>query len=328
MLYITSLIPTIVYLIILKFLDGFKMVRWMLLLLCLAYGALACLVSAGISWNVNLSSWVPVLEEVLKGALAIALIARRKIAFHAEAMVYGAAIGGGFALLENSIYLSAFLDIDFGTALFRGLATALLHIGCTALFATLCLQARYVWQGADMHRKLNPHTLVASMYVLFPVAIHYIYNMHLLPVAIQMVLTVVAFLAIFVAISNYNETKIYQWLDHSITYDVQLLAAIRQGRLADTKTGRYLIGVRNQFDAEVFFDVVCFMQLYLELVVSGKSRMLLEQEGLALPLTPDEERLHQEKLVELNTLRRNIGKMGEYVLRPILTLKDSDFRII
>jgi len=149
----------------------------------------------------------------------------------------------------------------------------------------------------------------------------------LLEPLIQIVVTILAFLTVFIIIGNFNERKIYQWMDHSITFDIQLLSAIRQGKLADTKAGIYLQGIKEQFEPEVFFDVICFMQLYLELVVAGKSRMLLEQEGLALALTEEEIITQKEKVAELHQLRNNIGKLGEYLLRPIITIRDQDIRV-
>lgn len=308
----TCLFPIIVYLIILKLLDGFRLIRWIVLASCLACGALSCAMAAFMAWHNDITSWMPLIEEVLKAVFVMVLIARKRIVFFAEAMVYGAAIGAGFALLENSIYLYLNPDMLFGTAMFRGIATAMLHIGCTAIFAVIMLLSK----------------TKGVIGIIIPVAIHYIYNQHLLPEFIQLALTVIIFLFLFIGISNYNERRIYQWMDHSISYDIKLLSAIKQGQLSETKAGQYLISIRKQFDAEVFFDMVCFMQLYLELVVEGKSRMLLEQEGLAMPLTPEQERVHQEKITELHTLRRNIGKMGEHILRPIITLKDTDLRII
>lgn len=312
MLYVNSLFPIIIYLIILKLLDGFKMVRWIVLTSCMVCGALSCAIAAAVAWNTDTTQWMPVIEELLKACFVIGLILRKRIVFFAEAMVYGAAVGGGFALLENCIYIHFNPDMLFATALFRGLATSMLHIGCTAIFAVIML--------------LSKTRGLAG--IILPIAIHYIYNQYLLPEVIQLALTVIVFLFMFIGISGYNERRIYQWMDHSISYDIQLLSAIKQGQLTETKAGQYLISIRNQFDAEVFFDIVCFMQLYLELVVEGKSRMLLEQEGLAMPLTPEQTRLHQDKITELHTLRRNIGTMGEYILRPIITLKDTDLRII
>lgn len=328
MLFATSLFPIVIYLIVLKLLDGFKMVRWKMFVSCLLLGMLSCGVAAIMTWHMDAGMWVPVIEELLKGAIVLMLIARKKIVFFVEALVYGAATGGGFALLENTIYLHSYPDMLFGTALFRGFSTALLHIGCTTLTASLCLYIKHAiqYKPDNLYAWLRTTLFVAGL--ALPFGIHYIYNMHLLPSMVQMLTTIVVFTIIFHAISSYNENRIYKWLDHSISYDVQLLAAMRQGQLAETNTGRYLISIRSQFDAEVFFDMLCFMQLYLELVVAGKSRMLLEQEGLAKPLTDSERQLHKEKLTELHTLRRNIGKMGEYVLRPIISLNDTDLRVI
>lgn len=323
MLYANSLFPIIIYLIILKLLDGFRMVRWFVFAACLGCGALSCALAAAIAWNADITSLMPAIEEVLKASFVVTLIARRRIVFFAEAMVYGAAIGGGFALLENCIYVHLNPDMLFGTALFRGIATSMLHMGCTAIFAVIMLLCK-IW-GA---KSLPIYAIAPASAIIIPVAVHYIYNLHLLPEMVQLTITVIAFLFMFIGISGYNERRIYQWMDHSISYDIQLLSAIKQGQLTETKAGQYLISIRNQFDAEVFFDIVCFMQLYLELVVEGKSRMLLEQEGLAPPLTPEQQRIHQAKVTELHTLRRNIGRIGEYILRPIITIKDTDLRII
>lgn len=324
MLYANSLFPIVIYLIILKLLDGFKMVRWTVLIACLACGALSCTMAASMAWNNgDATPWMPIIEEMLKASFIVALVARRRIVFFAEAMVYGAAVGSGFALLENSIYVYFNPDMLLATAMFRGIATSMLHMGCTAIFAVTMLLSR-IW-GA----KSWPLCAIAPLTdIIIPVAIHYTYNLHVLPEMIQLVLTVVLFLFLFIGISEYNERRIYQWMDHSISYDIQLLSAIKQGQLTETKAGQYLISIRNQFDAEVFFDMVCFMQLYLELVVEGKSRMLLEQAGLATPLTPGQQRVHQAKVTELHTLRRNIGRMGEHILRPIITIRDTDLRII
>lgn len=131
----------------------------------------------------------------------------------------------------------------------------------------------------------------------------------------------------FVAISHHNEQRIYKWLDHSITYDIQLLVAMQQGRLTETNTGRYLLSVKEQFTPEVFFDIICFMQLYLKLVVQGKSRMLLEQEGLAPALTPQQIQEHKENLAELHALRHRIGITGEHILRPIIRFNPEDITL-
>lgn len=312
--YLTSILPIAIYIIILMFLDSFRIVKVRMLMVSIAMGIVACALSALIAWNIDVAPWTIVIEEILKGLMILALIMRKRIVFFVEALVYGATVGSGFALAENIIYLQSIPDMMTGTALFRGLSTSLLHMGCTAVMAAAVLETK--------------HARKALILIVLPIVIHCVYNMMLVDPLIQMIVTILTFLAIFVIISNYNEKRIYRWIDHSITFDIKLLGAIKQGKLIDTKTGKYLQDIKEQFEPEVFFDVICFMQLYLELVVEGKSRLLLEQEGLAVQITEEEKILHKEKVTELKHLRKNIGLLGEYLLRPIITIRDQDLRMM
>ena len=312
--YLTSILPIAIYIVVLMLLDSFRLVKARMLAVCIALGIISCAMSALITWNIDVAPWTISIEEILKGLMVLALTMRKRIVFFVEAMVYGATVGSGFALAENILYLQSIPDMMPGTALFRGLSTSLLHMGCTALMAAAILDTKYA-------RK-------ALAFIIVPVAIHYVYNMMIVEPLIQMTVTILTFLAIFVIISNYNERRIYRWFDHSITFDIKLLGAIREGKLIDTNTGKYLQLIKKQFDPEVFFDLICFVQLYLELVIEGKSRMLLEEEGLARPLTAEEQTQHKEKVTELKQLRKNIGLLGEYLLRPVIIIQDQDMRFM
>ena len=332
--YLICLVPILAYILLLRLFDSFRLIRWGVLSAAILAGMAACVavVAAGYvmqrqALTAAESVWLfPLLEEAMKAAVALILIRRRNIVFFVEALVYGAAAGGGFALAENLIYVICNPGMMLGTALFRGISTAMLHIGCTALAASLILLYKNMYHGG--RRPTIVQNILCCMAAALVVAIHLVFNLHLLPPLLQLVATVLIFLSLFVALGTYNESCIYRWLDHSITFDIQLLTAIRQGRLTETNTGEYLLTVRSQFPAEVFFDIICFMQLYLELVISGKSRMMLQQAGLDTPLTADERQRHADMVKELYALRENIGVMGEIVLRPILRLKDDDMRII
>ena len=314
-LYLVSLLPVVLYMIILKLLDSFRIIRVRMLAECLVMGIVSCVASALVVCSSDsIATYSFIVEELLKGFPVLALVVRKKIVFFIEALVYGAVIGSGFALAENILYLYSMPDMHFGTALFRGFSTALLHMGCTALMALALLETKMKWWLAVI--------------TVLPFAIHYFYNLMFLAPLVMMVATVLTFLFAFILINNYNERMIYEWMDHSIAFDVQLLCAIREGRLSDTNAGKYLIHIRQQLEPEVFFDCICFIQQYLELLVEGKSRMLLEQSGLAVPLTLDDKRLHNAKVAELKQLRRNIGKLGEYLLRPVITVNDQDLRVM
>lgn len=306
-----SLLPIFAYLVIVKLLDNFSFVRWQMIAVCGAAGVSACGFAVAIDYMAVLPGELfPVLEEMLKGLIILYLIVKRKVVFFAEALCYGAAVGAGFALLENTLYVFSYPEMSGVVEAFRGFGTALLHMGCTATFAVFAI-------CVNRYLAIIPAALV-----------HYLYNMFLLPESLQIILTIVLFLVFFSIISIYDEKRIYKWLDSSIANDIKLLAAIRKGQLADTSAGRYLCEVKKHFPPEVFFDMICYVQLYIELLVKGKSRLLLQQEGLAEPLSEEEKDRIEEQKKELHSLSESIGFIGRHVLRPILRFDIEDIRII
>ena len=206
----------------------------------------------------------------------------------------------------------------FATALFRGLGTSMLHIGCSSLFLVLWLLA-----------KNNSWKYVFRLWGILPcILIHALYNLHHFQPLVQMVAVVVIFFVIFLCVSNYNEKCIGKWLDLSMMYDIDLLSAIKDGTLPDTKAGHYLMSVKEQFDPYVFLDIICYVQLYLELTITGKSRMMLRESGLLDAESEDDKSQRTAMLKEFNTLRGNIGKMGEIILHPIVKMTAENKKLI
>ena len=219
---------------------------------------------------------------------------------------------------DDVIYLYFSPDMQFATALFRGLGTSMLHIGCTALFLVLWLLA-----------KNNSRKPFFRFWGIIPcLLIHALHNLHYFQPLIQMVAVVVIFLVVFLCVSNYNEKCIGKWLDLSMMNDIDLLSAIKEGTLPDTKAGEYLMSVKEQFDPYVFLDMICYVQLYLELTITGKSRMMLRESGLLDEESEEEKAQYKAMLKEFDTLRGNIGKMGEIILRPIVKMTDEDKKLI
>lgn len=306
-----SFLPILIYILLIKLLDNFTVVVWRKLGLCVATGAIvAGLIFVAANVMSIPEEAIPMFEELGKGAFIIYLISRRKVVFFVEALCYGAAIGAGFAAVENLIYIAFSPELSEVAVALRGLGTALLHMGCTSLLAITAL---------SFSKWVSP---------LPGICIHYLYNMFLLPVYMQLIVTIIVFFIVFTVIGIYDERRIYRWMDSSIVNDIKLLADIREGRLADTKTGEYLFSMKSHFAPEVFFDLICYIQLYLELVIKGKSRMLLKQEGLLAPPTPEEQKQHEAMKQELYTLEKNIGYMGMHILRPILRFDNEDIKLI
>ena len=318
---LVSVIPLLLYLLVLKSLDSFRIVHWRWLVVCMAVGCGSCLVAwafSEMSSALAVPFYAPLIEEILKALVALCVMRLFRIVFFAEALCYGAAIGAGFSLVENIIYINFSPDMLFATALFRGLGTSMLHIGCSSLFLVLWLLA-----------KNNSWKSVFRLWGILPcILIHALYNLHHFQPLVQMVAVVVIFFVIFLCVSNYNEKCIGKWLDQSMMYDIDLLSAIKDGTLPDTKAGQYLMSVKEQFDPYVFLDMICYVQLYLELTITAKSRMMLRESGLLDAESEDDKSQRTAMLTEFNTLRGNIGKMGEIILHPIVKMTAEDKRLI
>ena len=318
---LVSVIPLLLYLLVLKSLDSFRIVHWRWLVVCMAVGCGSCLVAwafSEMSAALAVPFYAPLIEEILKALVALCAMRLFRIVFFAEALCYGAAIGAGFSLVENIIYIYFSPDMLFATALFRGLGTSMLHIGCSSLFLVLWLLA-----------KNNSWKNVFRLWGILPcILIHALYNLHHFQPLVQMVAVVVIFFVIFLCVSNYNEKCIGKWLDLSMMCDIDLLSAIKDGTLPDTKAGQYLMSVKEQFDPYVFLDIICYVQLYLELTITAKSRMMLRESGLLDAESEDDKSQRTAMLTEFNTLRGNIGKMGEIILHPIVKMTAEDKRLI
>lgn len=315
-----SILPNALYLLVLKVLDSFALARFKLILRNMLFGIMWCALAflltsplcLGLPVSIGGVSLMPLIEEIMKGCILAWLITRHKFRFMAQCLIYGAAVGSGFSLLENIIYFYCNPAMAVGTAIVRGFGCAILHMGCTALFATVLLL---------VYRKFrNVFGIIISF--VPSVLIHFVHNWVMekgfVSPMVVLVLTVVVFIALLFLLFSYGERKIYEWMDHSIADDIQTRSAIRSGNFSSTKAGKYLLGVREQFAPEVFFDMVCYVQLFLELRIDKQSEMLLRQAGFG---DEDAGRRHAERSArktELSSLAGQIGKTGMRVLAPLV----------
>lgn len=330
---LASLAPILLYLVVLKAMDAFSFARWNKLIGCFLWGiasvVIAFVISSawryshnGISWQ---GVWIsPVVEETIKALPLLLLISRRRIVFLAEVLIYGQMVGGGFATAENILYLTSSPHMLIGTALMRGLSTSMLHMGCTALIASLALYPLLLLFNED--KPYGKYISISGGIMAFvpSVGIHTFYNMQLLPPLIQLATTVICFLVLFLFLTAVNEHFVAKWLDLSLNNHIQLIAALKEGRFIDTPTGKYLLSIRERFEPFVFFDICAYLSLYLQLLVAAKSRVMLHEAGLDTPLTEEERKKNREQCAELDTLSRNIPRLGFLLIRPIVHTSTQD----
>jgi len=314
--FIFSLLPVFLFLISLFLFDSFKLVRKNILLICLIWGIAA----AGIAYFLNtaLSKSIdhqtftrylaPFIEESLKAILVLLLVLKRKIGFTIDAAIYGFASGAGFALAENIVYM---VQLGSGSAMviwiIRGFGTAVMHGGCTALMAMLLI--------AGIQREKS--VIVAFIPgLLSAILLHSAFNHFMLNPYLQTALIIIILPVVFSIVFSRSANMLQNWLELEFSNEVEILSMIRKGQLLQTKSGAYLASLKKHFAPEIILDLYCYVSLYIELSIKAKSNLMLRENDF--PIIEDQD--ISEKLQELKQLRRQIGKMGEIAIKPLVRM--------
>lgn len=320
---IVSLIPVLLFLVVLLSFDSFRLVHRWVLVLCLLWGGVAASFSlvgntlatelVHLSFD-TLSRYIaPFTEEILKMSILILLISRHRIGFSIDAAIYGFAVGSGFAFTENLVYLLQ-LNADPTNLLLwiaRGLGTSVMHGGATAIAGIILVNrltdARQLW-------------LPFILAVVITYLIHALYNAFLISPLQSVVVVIILVTGILVISFHLGERNLKKWLDVGMNDEAGLLVMISRGKFSKTRAGSYLISIKDHFPKEVVVDMYCFVALYLELSVKAKSLMMLKELDMPLPVDPG----ITNKLLELAQLRKQTGKSAMLALRPLLRMNRSD----
>ena len=319
---LVGLLPVLLFLAALQLLDSFKLVRLRAVVATVAAGAL----TAGLGyllhgwllgkWSIDIASFSryvsPLSEELLKGLVVVALVLRRRIGFLVDAAIFGFAVGTGFALVENLHFLRLLPDATLTTWVVRGFGTAIMHGGCTAVFAVMGL-ALFERTGGSPWRAFLPGLLLVAL-------LHSAFNhlSHAPKVATLSVL--IALPLLLVLVFQRSEAATRDWLGTGFDSDVQMLELINAGQIADSATGRYLETLRERFKGPLLADVLCYLRLYTELALRAKGLLMMRENGFE-PELNDEARA---SVAELRYLEASIGKTGLRAVRPLLQMRHKD----
>jgi RsiW-degrading membrane proteinase PrsW (M82 family) len=311
-----GLLPVALFLAALILLDSYKLVGRRAVAGSIAWGVAA----AGVALAVN--GWLlgaagldpalvrriiaPLLEETLKGALVIALIQSGRVGFLVDAGIHGFAAGTGFALVENLFYAEAMGSAGLGVWVVRGLGTAMMHGSATAMIGILGkgLSERH---GSRQLRWFLPGLLVAS-------AVHSLYNHFFLSPLLATALLLVAMPLLVAVVFDRSERATRRWLGEGLDEEVARLEAILSGAFRDTNAGAYLESLKARFPEPTVADMLCYLQIHLELSLRAKGLLLARAAGLTLEVDPSV----RANVAELRFLERSIGPTGRRVLLPLL----------
>jgi RsiW-degrading membrane proteinase PrsW (M82 family) len=319
---VLSLVPVFLFLVALFALDSFKLVRAANLVRAIAAGAaiaVVCLLLARMvigSGLVNATTYIrfiaPLLEEAAKGLVVLYLIRTKRVGFMVDAAILGFAAGSGFAAAENLYYLSAVSDANLLLWVVRGFGTALLHGGATAIMGIVSKLL------AEMRGGENPFVFLPGLAIA--VVSHVLFNsFYLSPVVFTLVL-VSTFPVLIFAVFARSERLLRDWLEVGLGSDVDLLEMLRSGEVKDTRVGGYVRTLRDKFPGEVLADMLCYLQMSVELKIKAKGRLLMQEAGFTPALDPTIGDLFRE----LAFLEGSIGMTGKLALGPFLHWSPRD----
>lgn len=332
MLFAVSLIPIIVYIIFIYKIDHFALISIKRLLLLALIGmltALACfglfLLTDRVISGKSADIIHPVIEELVKSIPLLILAFRKRIAFFIDSVICGAAVGGGFSFLENIFYLVLGDSVDLSTGLFRGLEVALIHMGCSAIIAAGMMMAVRQIERKRSRTAMSWNDIIKTT-ALFVVALafHIFHNTFQFTPIMQFFWVLAVMIGMIAVVYFYDIDMTHRWLDKGLDMQINLLRSIEGGHLLNTPTGTFLESVKELFPPNVYFDIICYVRLQIELSVAAKTRFMLHEVGMDEPLEANKKELYMSQFVELGELEKNIGPSAKMTIAPIVKLSPAD----
>jgi RsiW-degrading membrane proteinase PrsW (M82 family) len=338
MLFVAALLPVVIYIFVVYQIDNFSLIsvkRLLLLILSGMLTALACFALFQLTGKIipesQSDSVNPIIEEIVKAVPLLWLASRKKIVFFIDSVICGAAVGGGFSILENIFYLLWGNEMGIGTVLFRGLEVALVHMGCSAIVAAgLMLIVRMI-EYFRSRSGIKKSDIAMSVFLLSEAPVLHVFHntFHFNPL-VQFFFVIGTIGGLLVWIYFYDVEMIHSWLDTGLDKQLSLLDSIKKGHLDNTPTGNFLESVKDAFPPEDYFDIICYVQLHVELSVASRSRVMIRESGLEhdLPLTDEKKELVLSQYTEYKILEKRLGNAARMIIAPIVNFDPAEYKAL
>jgi RsiW-degrading membrane proteinase PrsW (M82 family) len=325
-----ALIPVLVMLAIFVWLDAFKLMSLGEVLVLLVLGGIAALVAYPISGRFldtlpigfsNYSRFVaPWIEEALKAVVMVGLFRMNRIGYKLDAVISGFAIGAGFSVVENVIYLIVFPFYGAGTWLVRGLGTAVMH------GTTLAILAAIAHELAERENREAAGEFDFRLWWFVPgyliaVALHTAFNQFPeRPLLAMLGAMIVAPLAVMGAF-QFGRTEAERWLVVDRAEHRAQIEVLRAGRWPDSSAARKIAALADRLGPEGARRIRRYWELQAWLIAQSEEIMLEEEAGDAT-FDPTEVRA---ALAELAGLKRALGRSTFAALKALLPFSRNDY---
>jgi RsiW-degrading membrane proteinase PrsW (M82 family) len=325
-----ALVPVLVLLAVFVWLDAFELMSFREILLLLVLGGISAIAVYPVSGRlidtlpIGFSGYsrfvAPWLEEASKGAVMIGLFWFNRIGYKLDAVISGFAIGAGFSVVENIIYLTIFPQYGTGTWLVRGLGTAIMHGTTLAILAAIAHEfaERETREAAG---DFNFNLLWFLPGYLIAVALHTSFNQFPDRPMVAMMGAVVFAPVAIMAIFHFGTAEAQRWLAAECAEHQAQFEALKAGNWPDSPSGKKIAALAQRLPGETAVRIRRYWELQAWLVVQAEQVMVEEASGDA---SFDKEQV-RAAFAELQGLKRALGKSTFTALRALLPFSRNDY---
>jgi protease PrsW len=325
-----ALVPVLMLLAVFVWLDAFKLMSFREILVLLVLGGIGAIIAWPVSGRlldtlpIGFSTYsrfvAPWIEEAIKAAMMIILFRLNRIGYKLDAVIAGFAIGAGFSVVENIIYLIRYPDYGAGTWLVRGLGTAVMHGTTLAILAATAHEfAERETREAAGEFDFHLWWFVPGYFVA--VALHILFNQFpdrpLVAMMGAWMLAPVALIAIF----HFGTAEAQRWLAAERDGHREQVETLRAGKWPDSTSGRRIAALAERVDAETAKRLRRYWELQAWLIVQAEEAMIEEAEG---EVSLDRGQI-RAAYAELTGLRRAIGRSTFAAFNALLPFSRNDY---
>lgn len=324
-----ALLPVLVLLAVFVWLDAFALMSFKEIAVLLVLGGIGAVAAYPVSGKmldtlpIGFSLYsrfvAPWIEEAIKTQIMMALFRMNRVGYKLDAVISGFAIGAGFSVVENALYLTLFPTYGTGTWLVRGFGTAIMHgttLACLAAIAHEFAERETREAAADYRFSL---IWFVPGYAL-AVALHMAFNQFPERPLLALLGTVIVAPILLIGILSFGTAEAQKWLVAEKAEHLAQLEALRAGRWPDTPAGAKIGALADRLDPEAAKRVRRYWELQAWLVAEAEETMLEEAAG-DVEFDPAQIRA---ALAELEGLKRALGRSTFAALQSLLPFSRND----
>ncbi len=324
-----ALLPVLVLVGLFIWLDVFKLMTVWETLGLLMLGALAAVAAYPVSGvfldqlPLGFSNYsrfaAPWVEEILKGAVIVGLFAFNRIGFKLDAVISGFAVGAGFSVVENIIYLTRFPELTAPVWMVRGLGTAVMHGTTLAILAAIAHEfAERETRDAAHEYSFNLLWFVPGL--LTAVALHTVFNQFPDRPLVAMMGTLLFAPLALMAIFRFGASEAQQWLSVEREAHRSQLETLRAGQFPEDASGRRVAALAGRCNPQTATHIREYCEALTALVLTAEE-VLLQQSGDSDRVSVDAAATFQR----VDALKRQLGPSTLAALTPLLPFSRNDY---